>query len=275
MGWSLPAADTRVGFPRYFKIGMHRLSAYKVFLCVGIYTGTLVSAAVAQHSGISPLLMGVGCVSCALVGMAGARMFHLIVFARRYAEGRFWREAWNPASGGWSAFGGLVIVPFSFVLARWLDVPVAVYWDHMICGIVALAVCGRFGCIFNGCCGGKQTSEWYGVCLHDTHGTRRRRIPVQSLEIGWWLPAGAGTRLVLALFLSAGILRVGCAGLVWPGTLLDGAAARAAGRRCGARARQSSGGCATGARGGRHAPFLVVNGTAKFLCVVRQRSSAR
>jgi phosphatidylglycerol---prolipoprotein diacylglyceryl transferase len=191
MGWSLPAADTRAGFPRYFKIGTHRISAYKVFLCIGIYMGTLVSAAVAQRSGISPLLMGIGCVSCAIVGMAGARIFHLIVFAHRYADGRFWREAWNPESGGWSAFGGLVIVPFSFLLARWLDIPVAVYWDHMICGIVALAVCGRFGCMFNGCCGGQQTSEWYGVCLHDTHGTRRRRIPVQWLEIGWWLLAGA------------------------------------------------------------------------------------
>ena len=192
MGWSFPAAETSAGFPRYFKIGRHRVSAYKVFLCIGIYTGTLVSAAVGQGSGISPLLMGVGCVSCALLGMVGARIFHLIVFARLYANGRFWVEAWNPTSGGWSAFGGLVIVPFSFVLAGWLDIPVAVYWDHMIFGIIALAVCGRFGCVCNGCCGGKQTTKWYGLCLHDTHGMRRRRIPVQWLEIGWWLLASGG-----------------------------------------------------------------------------------
>jgi prolipoprotein diacylglyceryltransferase len=178
-------------FPRYFKIGGHWVSAYKVFLCVGIYTGTLVSAAVAQGSGISPLRMGVGCVSCAILGMVGARVFYLVVFARLYANERFWAEVWDRKRGGWSVFGGLVIVPFSSLPARWLGIPLAVYWDHMIFGIVAGAVWIRFGCVCNGCCGGKQTAKWYGVRLHDTHGTRQRRVPVQWLEIGWWLLAGA------------------------------------------------------------------------------------
>ena len=78
----LPLAEAVPSFPRYFKIGRHWVSAYKVFLCMGIYTGTLVSAAVAQGSGISPLRMGVGCVSCAILGMVGARLFYLLVFAR-------------------------------------------------------------------------------------------------------------------------------------------------------------------------------------------------
>jgi prolipoprotein diacylglyceryltransferase len=30
------------------------------------------------------------------------------------------------------------------------------------------------------------------VRQHDTCGTRRRRVPVQWLEIAWWLVAGAG-----------------------------------------------------------------------------------
>lgn len=180
------------GFPRYFKIGRHWVSAYKVFLCVGIYTGTLASAAVAQDSGISPLRMGAGCVACALLGMAGARVFHLLVSWRDYAGEGFWAEAWNPRRGGWSVFGGLVIVPFSFLLAGWLDIPAAVYWDHMSVGIVAGAVWIRFGCVWNGCCGGKPTARWYGVRQHDLRGVCRRRIPVQWLEIGWWLLAGVG-----------------------------------------------------------------------------------
>ncbi|MBI3246331.1 MAG: prolipoprotein diacylglyceryl transferase [Deltaproteobacteria bacterium] len=188
----LPMVEMVPSFPRYFRIGRHWVSAYKVFLCIGIYMGTLVSAAMAQGSGISPLRMGMGCVACAIVGMVGARIFHLIVSARLYTNGRFWAEAWNPKRGGWSVFGGLAIVPFSFLLAAWLRIPVAVYWDHMIFGIVATAVWGRFGCVGNGCCGGKRTTKWYGVRLHDIRGTRERRIPVQWLEIGWWLLAGAG-----------------------------------------------------------------------------------
>ena len=192
MSASLPLAETAPGFPRYFRIAGRWVSAYKVCLCIGIYAGTLVSAAVAQSSGISPLRMGLGCVSCAIVGMAGARLFYLATFARHYLNERFWAEAWNSRRGGWSVFGGLVIVPYSFLLADWLNMPLAIYWDHMIWGIVTGAVFIRFGCVCNGCCGGKPTTRWYGVLQHDLRGTRRRRIPVQWLEIGWWFLAGAG-----------------------------------------------------------------------------------
>ncbi len=192
MSAGLTTAEMVPSFPRYFKIGRHWASAYKVCLCIGIYAGTLVSAAVAQGSGISPLRMGVGCVSCAIVGMVGARLFYLLVFARYYANERFWTEVWNPNRGGWSVFGGLVIVPFSFVLADWLRIPFAVYWDHMIWAIVTGAVFIRFGCVCNGCCGGKPTTRWYGMRQHDLQGMCQRRIPVQWLEIGWWLLAVAG-----------------------------------------------------------------------------------
>jgi prolipoprotein diacylglyceryltransferase len=180
------------GFPRYFKIGRHWVSAYKFFLCIGIYVGTLVSAAVAQASGISPLLMGVGCVSCAILGMFGARIFYLVVFASRFATNHFWADVWNPKRGGWSVFGALIVVPYSFLLVDWLRIPLAVYWDHMIWGIVSGAVFIRFGCVCNGCCSGRRTTKWFGIQQHDTRGNRHRRIPVQWLEIAWWLLALVG-----------------------------------------------------------------------------------
>jgi hypothetical protein len=55
-----------MGFPRFFKVGGYLVSAYKVFLCIGIYSGVLVSAAVAERSGIPPLRMGAGCLTCAV-----------------------------------------------------------------------------------------------------------------------------------------------------------------------------------------------------------------
>lgn len=208
----MSAAEIVPSFPRYFRLGRHWVSAYKVFLCIGIYTGTLVSAAVAQGSGISPLRMGMGCVACAVVGMAGARIFHLIVSAPLYANGRLWAEAWSPESGGWSLFGGSTMVPFSFLVAAWLSISVAVYWDHLIFGIVTTAVWGRFGCVCNGCCGGKRTAKWYGVRLHDIRGVRERRIPVQWLEIGWWLLAGAGLLWLWPAALPPGFYALGVLG---------------------------------------------------------------
>jgi len=202
-------------FPRYFKIGRHWVNSYKVFLCIGVYVGTIVSAAVAQSSGISPLRTGVGCISCAIVGMFGARVFFLITNASRFANERFWSGVWNSRRGGWSVFGGLIIVPFSFALSNWLHIPLAVYWDHMIWGIVSGALFIRFGCICNGCCCGKATTRWYGVRQHDTCGTYQRRIPVQWLEIGWWLLALAGLIVLWPLALPSGTYAA--AGLGWYG----------------------------------------------------------
>lgn len=199
-------------FPRYFRIGGYWVNAYKLLLCVGIYTGTLVSAAVAQVSGMSPLRMGVGCVSCAFLGIVGARMYYLILLALVHGNERLWAEMWNPERGGGAVFGGLLIVPWSFWLADWLRIPVASYWDHMIFGIVAGAVWIRFGCVCNGCCGGKPTTKWYGVRQRDMHGTRERRIPVPWLEIGWWLLAGAGLLWLWPHPLPPGSLALGTLG---------------------------------------------------------------
>ena len=177
-------------FPRYCRIAGHWVSAYKLCLCAGIYVGSLLAAAAAQSSGLSPLAVGLGCVSSGIVGMVGARIYFLLSVSRHLTRERLRAEAWNTNSGGWSVFGGLLIVPYSFLLAGWLDIPLAIYWDHMIVGIVSGAVFIRFGCICNGCCGGKPTARWYGRDQHDICGVRVRRVPVQWLEIGWWLIAG-------------------------------------------------------------------------------------
>jgi phosphatidylglycerol---prolipoprotein diacylglyceryl transferase len=188
-----PAAGASPGFPRYFNIGGHWVNSYKFFLCIGIYAGTVVSAAVAERSGLSPLRMGLACLACAISGLVGARIYHLLVFAPHYWRQRSWAAVWDSTRGGWSIFGALLTVAFtSFLLAALVRIPAAVFWDHMITGIVFGGIWVRLGCVFNGCCEGRETTAWYGVWLHDTRGWRRWRIPVQFMEIGWWILAGAG-----------------------------------------------------------------------------------
>jgi phosphatidylglycerol:prolipoprotein diacylglycerol transferase len=188
-----PGADQRPAFPRYFHIGGHWVNSYKFFLCVGIYAGTLVSAAVAERSGISPLRMGAACLGTAFLGLVGARIAHLLAFAPHYLRARSWARMWDSTRGGWSLFGALLFLPIvSFLLPSALGISAAEFWDYMIPGIVFGGIWVRLGCVFNGCCGGKETSGWYGVCLHDTRGVRKPRIPVQFMEIGWWILAAAG-----------------------------------------------------------------------------------
>jgi len=154
--------------PRYVRVGGRVVNSYKIFLCIGIYVAILLSAAVAAGTGISPLRMGAGCLLCAVVGMIGARAYHLALHWRVYRTHRFRQEVWNPERGGWSVFGGLLILPFSLTLDPLLGIPLPVFWDHMAIGIVCGGAWIRFGCICNGCCAGRESHGWLALHQHDT-----------------------------------------------------------------------------------------------------------
>src|ERR1700704_3683570 len=95
-------------FPRYFKICGHWINSYKVFLCIGLYGAILVIALLAEHAGLRPLPIGLGCLACAIFALAGARLYHLVVFAPLYWRARSWKAVWDSRRGGWSVFGGLL-----------------------------------------------------------------------------------------------------------------------------------------------------------------------
>ncbi len=185
------------GYPRYFKIAGHWVNSYKVFLCVGIYGAILVIAALAQSANLSPLPVGIGILICAIAALFGARVYHLLVFAPVYLRERSWARIWDSTRGGWSVFGGLPpLVLGSWLLASLLGIPAAALWDFIGGGVLFGGFWVRLGCVFNGCCAGRETASRLGVRLHDTFGTRKRRIPVQFLEMGWWLAGGIGYLLI-------------------------------------------------------------------------------
>src|SRR5215212_2472042 len=96
---SLPSpasrADDGPGYPRYFRIAGKWINSFKVFLCVGIYVGILVIAAVAQSSGIPPLRVGLGSLALAIIGLGGARLYHLLVYHPRYFGRNASQSVWN------------------------------------------------------------------------------------------------------------------------------------------------------------------------------------
>jgi prolipoprotein diacylglyceryltransferase len=192
-----PSAESRMhsgpAFPRYIRIGGQWVSAFKLCLCFGVCLAIFVIAALAQSSGFPPLRVGLGALALALIGLAGARVYHLLVYHAHYFGKHARQSAWNFGDGGGSLFGAFfAIAPCSFVVARLLHIPAAVFWDFLGAGILAGAFWLRLGCAFNGCCGGRETHGWCGLWLHDTRGLRRRRIPVQFLEMAWWLLGGIG-----------------------------------------------------------------------------------
>src|SRR5215469_9135370 len=144
-----------VGFPRFFTLWGYSASSFKFFLCVGIYIGTLTTAMAASSSGLSPLRVGAAAMACALTGLVGARLYHLVVYAPSYIRIGSVSALWNPSSGGCSLFGTLpTFIPASLVAASWLGIPATVLWDHMGVGVLAGGLWIRLGCVFNGCCVG-------------------------------------------------------------------------------------------------------------------------
>jgi phosphatidylglycerol---prolipoprotein diacylglyceryl transferase len=173
------------GYPRFFVVAGHSLNAYKVFLAVGICVGTLTTGALAATSGLSPLRIGLAAMVSALAGLVGARAYHLLVHAPAYFGSP--RALLDRMGGGMSVFGALLtFVPVSLAAAALVDVPAVVLWDQMAVGVLAGGFWIRLGCVFNGCCAGRETDAPLGVVLHDTKGVRKRRIPVQFLEMAWW-----------------------------------------------------------------------------------------
>lgn len=183
--------EADLGFPRFFKIGRRWINSYQVFMIVGIYAGSFATAAAAGSSGGSVLRAGMAAAACALCGFVGARLSHLLVHAPNYRNARSWRVLWDSRRGGWSVFGALLtFVPASWAFASLLHLPPAVFWDQLSAGVLAGGFWIRLGCVFNGCCVGRETGGWFGVRLHDTRGERKRRVPVQFMEMAWWLLGG-------------------------------------------------------------------------------------
>ena len=180
------------GFPRYFRIAGYAVNSYKVFLCVGIYSGILLSAAVGERSGLSSLRLGAGLLLFAIAGLVGARAYHLAAYFRDYRSTGFVLTPRNAHEGGWSVLGGLIIVPLSLLFDSILGIPIAVFWDHMAIAIACGGVWIRFGCICNGCCVGREATGRFALRQHDVHGHSTRRVPAQWLEIAWWLLACGG-----------------------------------------------------------------------------------
>lgn len=203
------------GLPRHFPIAGARVNSYKVFLCIGLCSGILLSAGVAVRSGLSPLRVGAAGLACAVLGLAGARAYHLAVNLGARPRPGSRASAWNPRGGGASVLGGLVVVPMVLLGDSLFGVPGPALGDHLALGVALGGAWIRLGCVFNGCCVGRESRSRLAVLQHDVRGVRRRRLPAQWMEIAWWALACLGLALVWSWPRTPGACALGV--LAWYG----------------------------------------------------------
>ncbi|NLH63129.1 MAG: prolipoprotein diacylglyceryl transferase [Erysipelotrichaceae bacterium] len=90
-------------------------------------------------------------------------------------------------SGGWVVYGGILGgVLGAYIWCRWHKWDFMRYFNILIpCVALAQAV-GRIGCFCAGCCGGIETSAWYGVSFPAASlaWTTAKIIPTQLISAG-------------------------------------------------------------------------------------------
>lgn len=155
--------------PILFKIGPLPIHAYGLMIAIGFLTALYFIQRECKRANIDPEVIGNAAFWSLLLGIAGTRVLHIIMFPQFYS----WS---NPI--GWFAIweGGLVfqggpppVLIFLFFYFRhhkinfWKVADIAAPYLALGHGI------GRIGCFLNGCCYGQITESPLGVAF--------RRIP--------------------------------------------------------------------------------------------------
>ncbi len=177
--------------------------SFTVLAILGIGASFVVQATLLERLGIS---VGGGLLVSFLAilgGVAGAKLWHMILQAKP------WRESIRQ---GWSVDGFLVTAPLvaiGTVLA--LDIPIGAYLDSAAPGMYAAVTIGRLGCFFTGCCAGRPTLSRFGIRSSDRR-VVARRIPTQLLEsltglviaiVSWLAVVGSAIGIGGAVFFAA------------------------------------------------------------------------
>jgi phosphatidylglycerol:prolipoprotein diacylglycerol transferase len=170
-------------FNDWFTIGPLTIHGYGVMIAIGILLAFWLAEKLAKKYALDAekidsfilwiLVWGWGC---------SKLTYCLTVFDQ------FLKDPWTVlGSGGWVVYGGILGgVLGAYIWCRWHKWDFMRYFNILIpCVALAQAV-GRIGCFCAGCCGGIETSAWYGVSFPATSlaWTTAKIIPTQLISAG-------------------------------------------------------------------------------------------
>lgn len=113
-----------------------------------------------------------------LPGILGARITYIVQNWSYYQSHQ--SELWSLRFEGLTSFGGILFGFLGFLV--WRKRTNVGFWPFLdtvgVPVLVAQAV-GRIGCLLNGCCYGRPTTEWYGVIVQ---GLPDKHVPAQLVD---------------------------------------------------------------------------------------------
>lgn len=164
------------------------IDLYVVMLCVAAVSAILVYRQLADKKGIGASLQNLclfDAVATIMVGYFSAVLFQAIYNIPEYGEFRI------DANTGATFYGGLIGGAVFFLLTYFIaggflfkDSREHIKKLRTVTDIAAACIAiahgfGRIGCLFAGCCHGKETDAWYGIYMM---GIGKKVVPIQLYE---------------------------------------------------------------------------------------------
>jgi phosphatidylglycerol---prolipoprotein diacylglyceryl transferase len=153
-------------YPRLLELGPITVYTYGVLLAAAYLLGLKLAMVRAKARGLDAnrvLDLGIYIIISALVG---AKLLLLITDFRTFTSNP--RELLTLARSGGVFYGGLILaVAVALWYIRRIGLPLWTTCDVFAPGIALGHVIGRFGCLFAGCCYGKETHVPWAITFHD------------------------------------------------------------------------------------------------------------
>jgi len=189
-------------YPRLFELGPITVYTYGVLLAAAYLCGLQLARVRARTRGLDAnriLDLGIYIIISALIG---AKLLLLITDFRTFSANP--RELLTLARSGGVFYGGLILaVAVALYYIRKIGLPLWTTCDVFAPGIALGHVVGRFGCLFAGCCYGKETHVPWAITFHDPFAAANVGTPLGvPLHPTQLYEAGAELLILIALLVT-------------------------------------------------------------------------
>ncbi|NIA12515.1 MAG: prolipoprotein diacylglyceryl transferase [Nitrospiraceae bacterium] len=149
--------------PILFKLGPVPIHSYGLMIAIGFLVALHLITREAKARGIDPQIPSNLAFWCLILGVAGSRALHLIMFSEQYS----WRDpiGWIAIWRGGLVFQGGLPLPILYCIVALRRYKVRFFWaaDLVIPYVPLAHAFGRIGCFLNGCCYGKRSDIFWAI----------------------------------------------------------------------------------------------------------------
>ncbi|MDB5579441.1 MAG: lgt 1 [Bradyrhizobium sp.] len=169
-----------IGRRYLFNIGVLRVSSFAAMLYSGYLAGLVTASIFVLHeSEVKEFALAT--LAMLLPALLGARLWFALEHPREFINEP--SKIFQIREGGAALYGGLLLsVAISPLILRATGLDFWHFWDGAAIVLLVGLIVTRFGCLMNGCCGGRETGGLFGIWLPNFVGHWRRRFPTQIME---------------------------------------------------------------------------------------------